>query len=376
MPGIGQLADDLRRALTEFEPSCFSGEDCADLAEVLLGAAKSCEVAATRAATRAVECGAHRDRGYADPVDWFARAAGSSAREARAAFATVAAVQQCPTTRAALIAGELSLAQAGEIASLPEHEAELLALARRSTLGALRNAARTFRLAAVHPDELHATQRGAREFVHWKNDLGMTCFRGALPPEVGVPFVKRLDAETDRVWHAARRARREDTRAQCAADAFEHLVSDKGKGKSRSPDLVIVVDLRAYRRGHAHPGEVSHIVGGGPIPVRIARELAKDAFLKVVLQDGVQIHTVAHLGRYRQAELETALALGAPPDFDGVSCAELGCDRKFGLQWDHEDPVANLGPTSADNLQPLCGQHHREKTERDRKAGRLHGRPP
>jgi hypothetical protein len=147
-----------------------------------------------------------------------------------------------------------------------------------------------------------------------------------------------------------------------------------GKGRSRRPDLVIVVDVMAYRRGHAHPGEVSHIIGGGPIPVRFARDLARDAFLKVVVHDGVNIHTVAHFGRYRPAELDTALALGAPPDFDGVTCAEVGCDRRYGLQWDHQDPVANHGPTSAANLQPLCYDHHTEKTKRDRKAGRLRGR--
>jgi HNH endonuclease len=92
-----------------------------------------------------------------------------------------------------------------------------------------------------------------------------------------------------------------------------------------------------------------------------------------VLHDGVQILTVAHLGRYRPAELDTALQLGAPPDFDGVTCSELGCNRKYGLQWDHKDPVANRGPTSAENMQPLCYAHHAEKTERDRKAGLLAG---
>ena len=126
------------------------------------------------------------------------------------------------------------------------------------------------------------------------------------------------------------------------------------RGKARTADLVIVQDLRAYRRGHAHPGELSHIIGGGPIPVRVARELAKDAFLKVVLHDGVNIHTVVHFGRRRPAELNTALELGGPPDFDGVTCSEVGCDRKYGLQWDHIDPVANDGPTSVENLQPLC----------------------
>jgi HNH endonuclease len=150
-----------------------------------------------------------------------------------------------------------------------------------------------------------------------------------------------------------------------------HLTNGPGRAKAPKADLVIVVDLGAYRRGHAHPGEVSHIVGGGPIPVGVARELSSDAFLKAVLHDGVDIRTVAHFGRRRPVELDTALGIGAPPDFDGVICAALGCDRKYGLEWDHVDPVANDGLSSAANLQPLCWPHHREKTERDRATGRL-----
>ena len=376
MPGVRQLAEALCDALTAFEPGTYSGADCAALTELLARTANSCQAAGARAATRVAECGTYRDRGFTDPVAWLARAAGSSARAARAAFSTVAAVKDCPATRGALVAGKLSLAQAAEIASVPEDEAELLAIAMRSSLGALREEARARWLAAIPPETLHERRREAREFVRWKNRLGMTCFRGALPPEVGVPFAKRMDVATDRLWRAARREGREATRVQCAADAFAQLVNGEGQNTARGADMVIVTDLRAYRRGHAHPGEVSHIVGGGPIPVSLALELAKDAFLKAVLHDGVEIHTVKHFGRRRPAELETALMLGTPPDFDGVSCAAVGCDRKLGLQWDHQDPVANRGPTSAENLQPLCEPHHREKTERDRRAGRLRGRPP
>jgi hypothetical protein len=153
------------------------------------------------------------------------------------------------------------------------------------------------------------------------------------------------------------------------------MVEGGGNGKAKSADVVIVADLRAYRRGHAHPGEPCHIVGGGPIPVRVARELARDAFLKAVLHDGVAVQTVAHFGRHRPAHLETALALGAPPDFDGVTCTQLGCDRKHGLQWDHLDPYANGGPTSMANLKPKCVPHHCDKTESDRRAGLLGGGP-
>jgi hypothetical protein len=374
VPGIGQLAERLSAALVEFEPGRYSGADCAQLAELLATTAKACETASVRAAARAAECGADRSRGDASPAEWLARVGGSTSGQAKTALETIKKIEECPATKTALCAGQVSLAQAGEIASVPGHEAELLAVARSSGLGAVKDAARKRRLEGMDPEALSAKQHAAREFVHWKDHLGMIRFRGALPPSVGVSLVNRLDAETDRECRAARREGRFESRAAHAADAFVRMQEGAGKGKSRGADLVIVQDLMAYRRGHAHPGEVSHLIGGGPIPVRLARRLAKDTFLKVVLHDGVNIHTVAHFGRYRPAELDTALELGAPPDFDGVTCADVGCDRRYGLQWDHEDPVANGGVTRHDNLQPLCYDHHTQKTERDRKAGRLRGR--
>jgi len=93
--------------------------------------------------------------------------------------------------------------------------------------------------------------------------------------------------------------------------------------------------------------------------------------VKLVTHDGVKIDTVKHLGRHVKAELRMALNLGAPPTFEGVVCRERGCGRRYGLEWDHVDPVANGGTTSEDNLQPLCWPHHQNKTERDRKEGRL-----
>jgi len=114
-------------------------------------------------------------------------------------------------------------------------------------------------------------------------------------------------------------------------------------------------------------------MGGGPVPVSVVREaLEHDAFLKAVIHDGVRIDTVVHYGRHIKAELRTALELGKPPDLDGVTCAD-GCGRRYNLEWDHVDPVANNGPTSFDNLEPRCWAHHQDKTERDRLAGLLDG---
>jgi len=149
------------------------------------------------------------------------------------------------------------------------------------------------------------------------------------------------------------------------------MTAGGGTRKATAADVVFVIDERAYRRGHAHPGEPCHIVDGGPIPVTAVREQIDDAFVKVLLHDGVNIHTVSHHGRHRSAALNTALQLGAAPDFDGITCAEPGCHRTSGLQWDHKDPCANGGLTTYANSQPLCSPHHVEKTERDRRAGLL-----
>ena len=113
------------------------------------------------------------------------------------------------------------------------------------------------------------------------------------------------------------------------------------------------------------------MIGGGPVPVSVAKDLATDAFLKAVIHDGKQIQTVAHFGRRIPAELRTALDLGSPPKLEGVSCAEEGCGRRYGLEWDHVDPLAHGGVTSYENLQAACWPHHRAKTERDREAGLL-----
>jgi hypothetical protein len=329
-----------------------------------------------RAALRAGQCGAHRQKGFADAADWLGHAAGTSTGAARSTLETASLLDGCPGTKDALTAGELSLEQAGVItktdAELAGSEASLLAFARQSSLATLREQARKRRLEAADAEELHRRQHRARQVRHWRDAQGMVCLRAELPPEVGVPLVNRLDAETDRVARHARSEGRTEPRAAHAANALVNLLS--GHSKTRhGTDLVIVCDLAAYRRGHAHPDEACHMVGGGPLPVSVVRRLAADAFLKAVLHDGTQIHTVAHFGRHIPAQLRTALELGPVPDFDGLRCVEQGCDRRYGLEWDHVNPVANGGTTSYANLQPRCWPHHQAKTERDREAGLLVG---
>jgi len=107
--GIGVLVDELCAALVAFEPARRSGADCADLAERLARGAKACDAASARAAARAVECGAHRERGDATAPEWLARVSGSSAGAARVALETVNQLEACPATKEAVAAGAVSL---------------------------------------------------------------------------------------------------------------------------------------------------------------------------------------------------------------------------------------------------------------------------
>ena len=198
MPGIRQRAIEFRQALAGAEPGTSTPARCAEIAEELARTEKACAAARIRFAARAAVSGEHRKRGFADASDWLAAASGSSRRDARDALTTVA--QAGPELRDALVAGEVSLGQAAEIVTAPaQHEAELIALAGKSGLGAVRDTARKRRLAAMDVEQLHAQRHTARGVVHWKDKtLGMICGCFALPPEVGIPFVNRLDRETDR----------------------------------------------------------------------------------------------------------------------------------------------------------------------------------
>ena len=49
------------------------------------------------------------------------------------------------------------------------------------------------------------------------------------------------------------------------------------------------------------------------------------------------------------------------------------CGNLLALELDHDDPVANGGPTTRSNMKWRCNHCHREKTERDRRAGLLSG---
>ncbi|MGH8980123.1 MAG: HNH endonuclease [Acidimicrobiales bacterium] len=378
---VRSAAQELREALVSFDPAALEEKMCATIAAELAVTEKACAAARVLATRRAVERGEHRKSGYSDAASWLARQGGTTTSQARHDLETAAGLDSLPDTRQALLAGEVSLAQAHEItkaeAESPGQEQDLLAAAKETDLSGFRDLVRDRRQRAMRPEDLHERQQRARRFRHWRDDLGMVCFQGALAPQTGIPFVSRIEQLAKRLRRTAagdgdRGGKNLDPFEAYAADAIVAITSQEDTAavpRSSRAEIVFVCDLFAYRRGHAQAGEVCHIVGGGPVPVTVVRDVATDAFIKAVLHDGVEIHTVKHFGRHLPAELRTALDLGPVPSFTGRQCAE--CGRRFGLEYDHIDPVAHRGPTSYENLAARCYTCHQAKTERDRKAGLL-----
>lgn len=181
------------------------------------------------------------------------------------------------------------MAQARELvrteAECPGSAADLLDIAKQDSLKTLKEQARDRRVRAIDPEELHRLQHAAMHARHWINRLGNVVVTAELAPEFGVPFTNRLEAETDRDWQeyrrAANRERRADSgelpdddsttgiarrRSQVAAEAFLRMVETGGKGKAHQAELVIVCDLRAYRRATPKAASPATSSAAGPSP--------------------------------------------------------------------------------------------------------------
>jgi hypothetical protein len=186
----------------------------------------------------------------------------------------------------------------------------------------------------------------------------MTVANGAL-------VMAALKPIQDEIFKAARQSGAHERPEAYAADALMALCekatskqsSESGRKASRPNAVInIRVDINALKRGRTENGEVCEIAGVGPIPVATATEYLGEAFLKLLILDGVDIKTVAHMGRAIPAPLRTAVE-----ERDRV-CQVPTCDMTMGLEIDHIKPFAEGGVASFENLVRLCKRHHLQKT--------------
>lgn len=187
----------LGSVLAGFDPCSLRGPDCVRVAEALAEVEKSCAAVRLVTAARAVDSMAHQALGFHSGAAWLAVQSGSTLHQAKRDLDVAGQLEDRPVTREAFVRGAISKDQAIEIvevtAKTPEAERELVNRALSSDLSTLRDRARELRQASVAPDDLHDAQHKARSFRHWRDRQGMVCYAGRATPEVGVPFITRIE---------------------------------------------------------------------------------------------------------------------------------------------------------------------------------------
>src|SRR5712691_5865273 len=366
----------LREIVAGLEPESLAADAAVGLVDTFATIEKLGAAGKALAARRVADSNLGRGAGERSAAHWLARRAGSSVGSAMATLETAARLGELPGVDAALRAGELSAVQANEIASAAGAdrgaEAELVAVARRDGFTGLRDKCRRVKAAAA-PDEMarHRAIHASRSLRHWSDPDGAGRLEGRFTPEVLAELLVALEPFEAEAFRVARDEGRREGFDAYRADALLALAragrDGTGAGSSRPRHTVhVVIDHAALLRGKAEPGERCDVAGGGRVPVRVARSMLDDAFVSAVVSDGVDVSTVAHLGRRPTAHQRSALEVRDP------ECVVPSCQVRVGLEIDHVEPWSATRITKLDALARLCRFHHAQKTH---EGYRLEGGP-
>ena len=378
-----------------FEPGRYAGSDAAALVDIFSRGERLCAAGKTLAAKRAAEANQHKAGGHRSPAHWLAEVTGESVGEAIDVLSLGDSLATHPGMDSAYREGKLSRSKAKAIAGAvkvnPGSEDELVSTAETDTARQTRDRCQRAKAQGrsrqdekARYDAIHQ-ERSCRTWT----DLETGAFRldARLTPDAGAALLASLRQESDRVFHRARRAGVKESPDAYAADALVNLVTG-GRGSQRSPNdqgpisddqnsdqnsddqnssgdkadkpakatravVHVRVDLDALRSGVVGPKGICEIPGVGPIPVDTALELMGDALCHLVITNGIDVTTIAKMGRTTiPAALRCAL------DERDATCVVPFCDATTGLENHHIVEVSEEGPTALFNLAKLCSHHH------------------
>ena len=420
---LQRVADDLRSTLSDLEPERLSGTDAARILEVFAEIEKLAAGGKLLSARRVESSSVWRRKGHRSAAAHVAEATGSGLGPAITALEAARQLGSLPTTEDAVRKGQLSETQVKEIAGAailqPDAEQELVEAATHQSLNVLKLRCRRVKAVGQDQNATYAAIRKGRYLRNWTDGDGAIRFDARLTPDEGARLVAAVKAQTDRLVGHGRRAGMVEPRKALAADALVRLAcgdsigglreigvieDPQGSGRKRRGDagdgpagdgdeasrgsttsgsgmttapttggshdgpaamVHVRVDHAALMRGSLEPGEICEIPGIGPIPVDVARRLAVDSILSVLVIDGVDVTAVAHAGRTIPAPIRRALLERDPV------CVVPGCDSRDGLEIDHVMPFAQGGPTNLANLARLCHWHHYLKTHQRHRLERV-----
>jgi Domain of unknown function (DUF222)/HNH endonuclease len=357
---FSKMKADLRSFLATADPERTSIADAVSVVTDMVDMERMVVAIKTLYATRMAQSSVWKDAGHRSAAHWLAEKSGTDLGQATGTFETAEALGSLPLTVDALRAGRLSSQQARQITAVaaqhPCTEKALIETAAQSTVKGLKDQCR--RILAQHDSEAEALARHERirqnRFLRWWTDPeGAFCLNARTTAEDGAKVLAALETRSNALFHAARRSGIHQTTDAYRVDALVELVTGEGGPKASQTTTVFMhVAGAALVRGKLEGQETCEIAGLGPVPLAAVHQVLPSAYVKILVEEGVDVTTVAHAGRAISAHLLSALE-----SRDRI-CVVEGCDVAHGLEAHHIIPFAQGGKGSLENLVRVCSYHH------------------
>jgi hypothetical protein len=346
----------------ELEPGALDVAGAKELVDVFTQCERFSVANRGRVALRVDEGMTWKTSEHPSAAHWLAETTGESVASAARSLETARRLQALPETADAFRAGELSEAQASEIAAAasrdPSAQHRLLETVRGSkSFKSIRDACREVSMRA-NDDRAKARWLHEQRAANWWTD-GNGHFRldARLSPDDAAWVRSALALKTEEIFQAARARGAVEPHAAYRADALVATVT--GNAPKKPLDARLHADQEALDRGYAEPGEQCELEGIGPIPVTMARAMLDDARVTMVGHDRTgDITHISSMSRTIPARLRRWVEEAYP------CCGVERCTDTWPLEIDHITPVEAGGRTEKANLWRLCRHHHQLKTYR------------
>jgi len=382
---LGELREGLAAYAASFDPALITAEEAASVVREAAAIEKMAGAVKALAAARVAETAVWQRGGDPTPAHYLARASGTSVGAAKETLEAGKRLPALPKVATAARQGRLSAQQVAAVADAasadPGAEERLVEQATGgASLGELKEECARTKAAALPDQQARHQAAHARRCARRRrlNEVeGEIIYRTTLDEIAEVWAV--LQGYATAAFKTARAEGRREPPEAYAADGMLAMAraaaapaaptpaaggaaaadaSPAAKPKPAPAKIVVRIDWDALLRGFPIEGEVCEIAGIGPVPVGVVRTMMAtgDAFLAAVVTKGVDVVTVAHLGRRATVYQQTGL------DWLSPGCSREGCNRTDGLEVDHRADWAETKITLLRFLDRLCDHDHDLKT--------------
>ena len=359
---LGEVLAAVRSLVAGFEVDGLAAHEAAEVVEQCAEAERLLGFLRVSAAATLEDKALWRREGFRSVAHWMASKTGTAVGPAIGTMEMVGLLADLPAVAEAFRSGRLSEAQAREIAAVasevPGVEEQLLEAAGKLSLRGLQEECRRVEAAAaVDEDDRYRQVHKGRRIRSWVDRHNVGRLSATMTPDQLARLMGEVDRRCGVIVEGAIRGGWFESWEAHRLDAMLELLLPDDDGPAPPASMVhVVVDYDALMRGHTATGERCEIPGIGPIPVTLARQMAEDCILKILLTKGVQVMAVAHAGYTIPAHIRTAVHVR-----DGT-CIVPGCDGRRRVQIDHRNSYGRTRVTKLEDLALLCPFHHYLKT--------------